>query len=76
MLKKIFSKTFFVSTDIKFHSVEWKPQNKTHLCQGCLPCIGNQEDIAISLLTMITTANTGKNQQISGIVREESVEAI
>ena len=38
--------------------------------------MSNQKDITISLMTMKTTKNTGKNKKISRKVREESAEAI
>ena len=44
--------------------------------EKCLSSIGNQKDITISLITMETTINIGKNQKFSRKVREESVEAI
>ena len=44
--------------------------------KGYLPCIVNQKDITISLMTMETTTNTGKNQKFNRKVREECVEAI
>ena len=42
----------------------------------CLSCIGNQQDITISLMTIKTTTKTGKNQKFNRKVQEERVEAI
>ena len=38
--------------------------------------MSNQQGITITLMTMKTTTNTGKNQKLSRKVREDSVEAI
>ena len=69
-----------VLTDIIFNSFERKVINTLSYAanggQGYLPCIVNQKDITISLMTMETTTNTGKNQKFKRKLREESVEAI
>ena len=41
----------------------------------CLSCIGNQQDITISHMTIKTTTKTGKNQKFNRKVGEERVEA-
>ena len=67
-------------TAIKINSFEQKFINMFCCAsvggKGYLPCIVNQKDITISLMTMETTTNTGKNQKFKRKLREESVEAI
>ena len=80
-VKKYFLKNFFkVLTDLIINSFKQKSINMFSCAlvgdKGHLPCIVNQYDITISLMTMETTTNTGKNQKFNRKVREESVEAI
>ena len=66
MLKKNSKKNFKVVTDIKFNRFQWKSINTVDGLDGskkrCLSCIRSQQDITITLMTMKTTINTGKNQ--------------
>ena len=86
-VKKKFLEMFFkVLTAIKINSFEQKLCLDSNCAsiqmfncasiegKGYLPCIVDQKDITISLMTMETT-NIGKNQKFNRKVRE-SVEAI
>ena len=81
VFKKSFRKIIFkFLTAIEFNSFHRKSINtiKDALMgvKLCLSCIGNQQDITISLMTIKQQQQTGKNQKFKRKVQEERVEAI